>query len=432
MFSQLFGNYLVKENVITQNELDGILNEQSHIKVKLGTMAIAEKLITEEQAARINEIQQQVDKKFGDIAVENNYLTKEDVELLLEKQGSSYMRFLQLLLERTNVAVSKVDAYIEAFREEYGFDDKEMNGLKQDNIEDVIPFFATASKPYVTDIVGLVLRNITRFVTDDFYIGHIKPVTQFEYRSLAGQCCVGDYSVYMALASIDDDSAFINVAESFTGQKLTHGTIEVYDAVGEFVNCNSGLLATALARDNVHIEIMPQFAYSNQIAQGSAYVLPIYIGDSKLALYIAVDSDVSIGTMPLVRKMRVQQGSDIKNSKGRIVIVDDSGMSRRMLRNVLEEAGYSVVAEAADGIEGVMAYKQYAPDIITLDITMPNMNGTEALKEIKAYDEDAKVIMITAAGQQNKIIEALKIGAEKFITKPFDRDEVLKNIEELL
>ena len=72
------------------------------------------------------------------------------------------------------------------------------------------------------------------------------------------------------------------------------------------------------------------------------------------------------------------------------------------------------------------------PDIITLDITMPNLDGTGALKQIKEYDDDAKVIMITAAGQQNKVIEALKIGAEKFVTKPYDKEDIIKSINEMM
>ena len=136
--------------------------------------------------------------------------------------------------------------------------------------------------------------------------------------------------------------------------------------------------------------------------------------------------------MPVVRKIMAKAGGEVTlDSKGTVVIVDDSGMSRKILRDILEKAGYAVLAEATDGLEGVLAYKTYYPDIITLDITMPNMDGTEALKQIKDYDEDAKAVMITAAGQQNKVIEALKIGAEKFITKPFDKEEVVKAVTEL-
>ena len=115
-----------------------------------------------------------------------------------------------------------------------------------------------------------------------------------------------------------------------------------------------------------------------------------------------------------------------------ILIVDDAAFMRMMVKDILTKGGYNVVGEAENGVVAVQKYSELKPDLITLDITMPNMDGTEALKEIKAYDSNAKVIMITAAGQQHKVIEALKLGAKRFITKPFDKEEILKNIEEVL
>lgn len=432
MFGQLFGNYLVEQSALTSEELKAILAEQSKTRVKMGVIAVADKLLTEEQAEEINQLQLQMDKRFGDIAVEKGYLTQEQVRDLLGKQGSPYMQFLQLLVENSSIKVSKIDGYLEQFQKEYGFSDDDMDSLKQDNIDDIIMIFAKSSKPYVTDIAGLVLRNITRFVSTDFYIGNIKRVSQLEYRNFAGQCCEGEIPVCIGLATAGDDVAFVQVAKGFSGENFTQSGVEVYDAVGEFINCTSGLFATALSKNGIELEIMPQFAYENQVAHGEAYVLPIYISGNELLLYIAVDSEVKIGAMPLLHKMQVKIGIDTVDNKGRIVIVDDSGMSRKMLRNILEEAGYAVVGEAVDGMEGVLAYKQYNPDVVTLDITMPNMSGTEALKEIKEYDSDAKAIMITAAGQQSKVIEALKLGAEKFVTKPFDKDEILKCIAEMM
>ena len=433
MFSQLFGNYLVKENILQEQTLQKLLAEQSQTRVKLGMIAVADKLLTEEQAQEINQLQQQMDKRFGDIAIEKGYLTDAQVSELLKKQGSPYMQFLQLLVEKTNIQVSKIDGYLAAFQREQGFDDSEMEQLKLDNIDAIVPIYAFAAKPYITSIVGLVLRNITRFVTSDFYIDHIRQTSHFEYRSFAGQRSEGAYSVCIGLAAPREEDAFVQVASGFANEQFTHTNVEVYDTVGEFVNCISGLFATALAEKGIELEIQPQFSYENQIAQGNAYILPIYLSGKELVLYLAVDSEVQIGTLPLVNKMQMKQGSEVTaDSKGTVVVVDDSGMSRKMLRNLLEDAGYTVVAEAADGMEGVLAYKQYHPDIITLDITMPNMDGTEALRQIKDYDPDANAIMITAAGQQKKVIEALKIGASKFITKPFDKEEVLKSVEELI
>ena len=313
------------------------------------------------------------------------------------------------------------------------FTDEDMDGLKNDDLEQIVPIFAFSSKSYVTDICRLALSNIERFVTSDFYIDRIKHISQLEYRCLAGQKLEGDLDIIVGFASVGEQTAIVDIANEFSHSNIANLGIEVYDAIGEFTNCISGLFATALSKKGSMLEITPQFAYENQFAKGDAYVLPIHIHDSEVLLFISASDETKAGDMPVVRKIMAKAGGEVTlDSKGTVVIVDDSGMSRKILRDILEEAGYAVLAEATDGLEGVLAYKTYYPDIITLDITMPNMDGTEALKEIKAYDSNAKVIMITAAGQQHKVIEALKLGAERFITKPFDKEEILKNIEEVL
>ena len=109
----------------------------------------------------------------------------------------------------------------------------------------------------------------------------------------------------------------------------------------------------------------------------------------------------------------------------KILIVDDSRTSRKILRTILENAGHEVIGEAVDGVDGVAKFQELSPEITTLDITMPNMDGLEALKEIKKLNTDAKVIMVTAAGQQNKMVEAIKSGASEFVTKPFEADEII-------
>jgi len=109
----------------------------------------------------------------------------------------------------------------------------------------------------------------------------------------------------------------------------------------------------------------------------------------------------------------------------KILIVDDSRTSRKILKTILENAGHEVIGEAVDGVDGVAKFQELSPEITTLDITMPNMDGLEALKEIKKLNTDAKVIMVTAAGQQNKMVEAIKSGASEFVTKPFEADEII-------
>lgn len=108
-----------------------------------------------------------------------------------------------------------------------------------------------------------------------------------------------------------------------------------------------------------------------------------------------------------------------------VLIVDDSRTSRRFLSDILERAGYKIVGEAVNGQEGFDQYVKLHPDIVTMDITMPVMDGIDALKLIKKNNPDAKVVMITAAGQKEKMMEALKIGAVEFVSKPFIEEAVL-------
>lgn len=115
----------------------------------------------------------------------------------------------------------------------------------------------------------------------------------------------------------------------------------------------------------------------------------------------------------------------------KILIVDDSRTSRKVLRGILEEAGHEIVDEAVNGQEGVQKFQSAKPDLVTMDITMPVLDGMEALKMIKAFKADSKVVMVTAAGQKNKMIDCIKLGADEFLTKPFDKTEIVNVINKL-
>jgi two-component system chemotaxis response regulator CheY len=112
----------------------------------------------------------------------------------------------------------------------------------------------------------------------------------------------------------------------------------------------------------------------------------------------------------------------------RILICDDAAFMRMMLKDILVKEGYEVVGEAVNGADGVEKYNSLKPDLVTMDITMPEMDGIAALKAIKASDPSAKVIMCSAMGQQAMVVESIQAGAKDFIVKPFQRDRVAEAI----
>ena len=116
----------------------------------------------------------------------------------------------------------------------------------------------------------------------------------------------------------------------------------------------------------------------------------------------------------------------------KILVVDDAAFMRMMLKDILTKGGYEVVGEAADGNEAVAKYNELKPDLVTLDITMPNKDGIAALKEIKASNPSALCIMCSAMGQQSMVIEAIQSGAKDFIVKPFQADRVIEAIHKVL
>ena len=113
----------------------------------------------------------------------------------------------------------------------------------------------------------------------------------------------------------------------------------------------------------------------------------------------------------------------------RVLIVDDAAFMRMMIKDILEKNGYEVCGEAPNGLVAVELYNKEKPDIVTMDITMPDMDGIEAVKNIRATNPDAKIIMCSAMGQQSMVIEAIHNGAKDCIVKPFQNDRVLDAIK---
>jgi two-component system, chemotaxis family, chemotaxis protein CheY len=116
----------------------------------------------------------------------------------------------------------------------------------------------------------------------------------------------------------------------------------------------------------------------------------------------------------------------------RILIVDDTKFMRETLTGIIQKANHDVVGEGENGLEAIRLYRELKPDLVTMDITMPEMSGLEAVRKIKQEFPDARIIMCSAMGQQKMIVEAIEAGAKDFIVKPFDESRVIDSIARIL
>lgn len=116
----------------------------------------------------------------------------------------------------------------------------------------------------------------------------------------------------------------------------------------------------------------------------------------------------------------------------KVLVVDDAGFMRMMIKDILSKNGYQVVGEAENGQKAVKKYQELKPDIVTMDITMPELDGIGAVKEIKKIDPNARILMCSAMGQQAMVIDAIQAGAKDFIVKPFKPERVLEAVSKAL
>ena len=116
----------------------------------------------------------------------------------------------------------------------------------------------------------------------------------------------------------------------------------------------------------------------------------------------------------------------------KILLVDDAAFMRKMIKETLSKNGYTELFEAVDGADAVEKFSEIGPDLVIMDITMPNMDGLEALKAIRAADANANVVMCSAMGQETMVIDAIKSGAKDFIVKPFKIERVLKTVTSIV
>ena len=286
MVEYILGNYLVETGKITKEQLAQTLAKQDSVRVKLGLIAVAEGMMTLEQTNEVNRLQALMDQRFGDIAVQKGYLTDEQVGKLLKKQGNAYLSFIQSLVDNEYLDMEDVDLVINSFRLVNGYSNSEMDALKSDEAERIVPLFIPDGGKQFVEIVSTAVKAFIRLIDRHIYIGKAEIVDTFPSKDMFSQSLQGDNGLLVCLS--EGNGALLQVCSVYGQEDFGQLDLDSLDAAGELLNCINGLYASNLSRDGQFLELMPP-EYEDVTTKAKAEIckVPVFIGDKKLYFTVA-------------------------------------------------------------------------------------------------------------------------------------------------
>lgn len=285
MVEYILGDYLVETGKISKEQLDAVVGQLDKVRVKLGLIAVAEGMMTTEQADEVNRLQAVMDKRFGDIAVEKGYLTDEQIGNLLKAQGNTYMTFVQALINEGMVKMDEIDSILEGFRVKNSFSKMDIEMLKSDDPEVVVPLFLTPETLKYQAIIGVVVRTIIRCVDRHVYVGKASLADKCELNMATVQKVEGNAGFVSAF--MEQNGGLVRLASVFGQEEFNSLDDDALDAACEFLNCVNGLHASALSQKGEVLELLPPEAVveAKEIT-GQVCSIPIYVNNKKLLFVV--------------------------------------------------------------------------------------------------------------------------------------------------
>ena len=285
MVEYILGNYLVETGKITTEQLKQTLDKQDSVRVKLGLIAVAEGMMSLSQANEVNRLQALMDRRFGDIAVSKGYLTEEQVGKLLQKQGNSYMTFIQTLVDSELITMEEVDELIDTFRQSKGYSHSEIDALKSDDVDRIVPLFIPEACESFTEIITTAVRTLTRLIDRHIYIGKAEIMDAFPAVNQVSQALSGENGIIDCFS--EGNGALLKVCCTYGQEDFAELDLDALDAAGELLNCINGLYASGISRQGAFLDLMPP-EYEEVTAKAKACIcrIPIYMGD--LSLYYTI------------------------------------------------------------------------------------------------------------------------------------------------
>jgi len=282
MVEYILGNYMISKDIMSKEQLDRVCEKQDKIRVKLGLIAVSEEYISINQAEEINREQAVCDKRFGDIAVENGYITPAQLDRILKLQGNTYLIFVQALVDEGIVNIKDMENILEQFRQENGYGNSEMELLKSDDVEKIIPLFLPAKAEEVEEIISIAVKTILRCIDRHVYTERAFFVDRLSTENMVMQNLEG--GVTMTTAFLEDSGAMVSLAGTYAREEFTALDEDALDAAAEFLNCINGLYTAALGNKSINADLIPPEYGSAEweIDEGMICKIPLWIRNKKM------------------------------------------------------------------------------------------------------------------------------------------------------
>lgn len=294
MITQLFGNYLVKNKFISNEQYEKVIRLQKKIRVRLGLIAVSEKMMTSEQSEEINQLQQVMDKKFGDIAISKGYLTTEQLEALLKLQGNQYHTFAQAVTDQGYLTIVELEKAFERFADTLGVIPDNIGVLKSDDSDLIVPLFLPEQcSDYQINHITMAVRTLLRLIDNDAYVGQATTTSEIITEGIAVQALDGEME--MALGFAGENDSLLDLAATFAREEFEVVDLDALDSVAEFINCINGMYATKVSPKLAIDMLPPEYKEGATVARGRRLLrLPIFIKGKELVLISSCDEIIRL------------------------------------------------------------------------------------------------------------------------------------------
>lgn len=287
MVENILGNYLVKTGKVTKEQLQTAIQKQDETRVKMGLLAVSEGILTIEQADYINGLQATMDKRFGDIAVEKGLLTDDQISNLLKKQGNAYLTFAQTLVNENLLSMQELEDMLDGFQEEYGFSKSDMEDLRSDEPERIVPLFLPPEAMCFKEIAGVMVRTLIRCADKHVFLDRAECTDLLQIKKATLQKMEAFSAPVEGLKELESGFAEGNGAlYELTSAFCKVGDLaeeDMLDGAGEMLNCINGLFVSGLSRNGVECELLPPVLMDRETELQDVMIckLPVCLDDKK-------------------------------------------------------------------------------------------------------------------------------------------------------